>query len=341
MRAALFREPESVEIVDRSPAPALEQQALIRVEACGVCGTDAHIWRGTFPARFPLIAGHEIAGVVEELGPGVGFLRPGDHVSVDPNISCGVCRPCRRGLIHLCRNLAAIGVTWDGGFATHCLVPAQQCYKMPGDMPFSVAAMTEPLACCVHGVDRAQVRPGETVVLIGAGAIGLILLQLVRLQGAAAVIVSELVEEKREMAARLGASRIVDPQAEDLATVVEEATGGDGADVVIECVGGAETAQLAMELAGEAGRVLLFGVAAESDRIAISPYEVYRKEITITGSFTNPFTHQRALDLLAAGQVEVEQLVTDRLPLDRVQAAIELLESRDALKVIIEPQRIG
>ena len=319
------------------PVPA-ERQALVRVDACGVCGTDAHIYRGQFPARFPLIAGHEFAGVVEEVGPGVAYLRPGDHVAIDPNIHCGSCRPCRRGLTHLCRSLSAIGVSQDGGFATHCLVLARQCHKVPGEMPPAVAAMAEPAACCVHGIDRAGIRSGEVVVLVGAGTIGLILLQLAVLQGAAATIVSELVADKRESAARLGATRVVDPAAENLEKIVKGATEGAGADVVIECVGSRESAQLAVGLAGEGGRVLLFGVAPQTAEIAVSPYQIYRKEICISGSFTNPFTHARALALLSSRRLKVEELVSHRLPLEAVPEGIELLESGRATKVMIEPQ---
>ncbi len=286
-----------------------------------------------------MVAGHEFAGVVEEVGPGVGSPRVGDHVAIDPNIPCGTCRPCRRGLIHLCRDLSAIGVTQDGGFATHCLVPARQAHRVSAEMPFSVAAMAEPVACCVHGIDRAQIRAGDVVLLIGAGTIGLILLQLALLQGAAAAIVSELAPEKRAAAERLGAARAVDPRAESLSDIVAEATEGSGADVVIECVGGRETAQQSVELAGEGATVLLFGVAPQAATIAVSPYRVYRREITITGSFTNPFAHSRALALLSSGRVKVEHLISHHLPLEQVPRGIELLESRRATKVIIEPPR--
>jgi len=338
MRAAVFPSPGVCEILERETPNASEGHVLIRVEACGLCGTDLHIFRGQFPASFPLTAGHEFAGVVEEAGPGVGSLRPGDRVVVDPNIQCGVCRACQRGLVHLCRALSSYGVSADGGFATHCVVLARQAYKIPRAMPFPVAALTEPVACCVHGIERAQIRPGDTVALIGAGLIGLVLLQLALLQGAAVTIVSEPSVEKRETAEKLGASLVVDPNAEDLVSAVMRATGGAGADVVIECVGGERTAQQAVELAGDGGRVLLFGVAPESARIAVKPYDVYRREITITGSFTNPFTHASALSLLAAGRVRVEEIISHHLPLDRLPEAIETLEAGRARKIIIEPQ---
>jgi len=341
VRAAVFANPGACQIVERElPMPA-ERQALIRVEACGVCGTDAHIYRGEFPARFPLVAGHEFAGVVEEIGVDVPYLRPGDHVTIDPNIPCGACRACRRGLTHLCRHLSAVGVTQDGGFATHCLVPAPQCHKVSDGVPFGVAAMAEPVACCVHGIDRADLHAGEIVVLIGAGTIGLILLQLALLQGAATTIVSEPSPEKRREAERLGAFRTVDPTSEELQESVTQVTQGWGADVVIECVGSQQTAQQALELASDGGRVLLFGVAPETARIALSPFAVYRKEICVTGSFTNPFTHGRALALISSGRLQVDQLISHRLALDEVVRGIELLESGRATKVILEPQRAG
>ncbi len=338
MRAAVFPRPQQCETVERETSPPAEHQALVRVHACGVCGTDSHIYRGQFPARFPLIAGHEFAGVVEEVGMGVAFPRPGDRVAIDPNIHCGSCRPCRRGLTHLCRNLAAIGVTQDGGFATHCLVPARQCHTVPDDMSYDVAAMAEPVACCVHGIDRAGIRSGDVVLLVGAGTIGLILLQLAQLQGASMTIVSEPNPEKRAVARRLGATSVVDPGSEDLRQISRAATDGSGPEVVIECVGGCATAQEAFDLAGEGGRVLLFGVAPEEAQISVSPYQVYRKEISITGSFTNPFTHDRALALLASGRLRVEDLISHRLPLDEVSRGIELLESGEATKVVVRTQ---
>jgi len=337
MRAALFSRPGVCEVAERQVGPPSEGEVMVQVEACGVCGTDAHIYRGGFPARFPLVAGHEFAGVVEEVGAGVSSLRAGDRVTVDPNIPCGLCRPCRRGLLHLCRNLSGMGVTRDGGFATHCVVPARQVYKVPDGMSLLVAAMAEPVGCCVHGMDCVQMRPGEVVLLIGAGMIGLVLLQLALLRGAAMTIVSELRPEKREAAERLGASCVVDPRAEELSARVLEATEGSGVDVAIECVGSGETVRQAIELVGEGGRVLVFGVAPQDARVAVSPYGIYRKEMTITGSFTNPFSQHRALALLASGRVKVEELISHRLALEEVVRGIELLERGEATKVVIEP----
>ena len=341
MRAVIFPTPGELEVVERETPSALEWHVVVRVQACGVCGTDLHIYQGEFPARFPLIPGHEFAGVVEEAGQSVASLRSGDRVVIDPNLSCGTCRPCQRGLTHLCRNLISFGVTNDGGFATHCALPARQCYKMPAAMPFEVAAMTEPVACCVHGIERAQIRPGEVVLLIGAGLIGLVLLQLALMRGVAMAIVSEPAAEKRELASSFGAALTVDPTTGDLTEAVMKATDGSGADVVIDCAGGPATSQQAFGLAAEGGRVLLFGVAAPDAEIKVRPYDIYAKEITITGSFINPFTHGAALALLASGRIRVSEIISHRLTLAQVPQAFELLEAHQARKIIIEPQRTG
>jgi 2-desacetyl-2-hydroxyethyl bacteriochlorophyllide A dehydrogenase len=298
-----------------------------------------HIYRDQFPgARFPLVAGHEFAGVVEATGPGVPYLRAGDHVAVDPNMPCGACRPCRRGYGHLCPNLAAVGVTQDGGFSTHCVVPARQAYKLPKELPLEIAAMAEPVSCCVHGIEKGNVRPGDVVAILGAGMIGLIMVQLALLRGAAEVIVSELEAPKREMALRLGATQALDPREEDLRGAIDRLTGGSGADVVIECVGGEATAQEAVSLVGEAGRVVFFGVAPQGARIAVSPYDLYRREVTLAGSFTNPQTFDAAISLLRSGRVKVEEMISHRLPLAELVKGIELVESRRAMKVMVEPE---
>jgi L-iditol 2-dehydrogenase len=338
MRSAVFASPGTCDLVDRqTPVPA-EGAVLVRVEACGVCGTDVHIYRGEFPAAFPLIAGHEFAGVIEATGPGVSHLRSGDPVTVDPNLPCGACRPCRRGFGHLCASLAALGVTANGGFSTHCLVPARQAYEIPRDLSLELAALAEPVSCCVHGIEKANLRPGDVVAVLGAGMIGLIMVQLALLRGASAVIVSEPEPRKREMALRLGATQAVDPSAEDMRAAIAKATGGPGADAVIECVGGQETAQQALSLVGEAGTVVLFGVAPQSARLTLSPYDIYRREVTVAGSFTNPHTFDAAIALLRSGRVQVKEMISHRLPLTALTKGIELVESRQAMKVIIAPQ---
>ncbi len=311
-------------------------EVLAKVHACGICGTDVHILHGEHIVKFPVIPGHEFSGEIVEVTEGVTNVKVGDRVTVDPNIVDYTCFFCRRGEIHLCENLTATGVNYDGGFAEYCKVPAPQAYPVPNEVSLDEAAMAEPLACCIHGIDRANIVPGSTVVVLGAGSIGLILLQLAKAAGAGLVIVSEPDERKRELAARFGAEVLLDPMTDDVQAEVMKLT-RVGADTVIESAGRLETAQLATKLARRGGTVLQFGVVSQDKTISLSPYDVFYRELTIRGSFVNPFTHARAVDLLARKQVEVMPLITHRFSLDDAAKAMETAQGKDAVKVLLVP----
>ena len=237
MKGAFFLGNREFEVRDMEKRPLAADEVRIRVMACGVCGTDVHIYHGeagSAEVTPPVVLGHEYAGIVEEVGADVKGLAPGDHVAVDPNIYCGACTPCRDGKKQFCEHLQALGVTRDGGFAQYSAAPAAQCFKLAPELPFEAGAMAEPLACCLHGIDAAGIRPGSTVCVIGGGAIGLLMVQLARLSGAAKVILSEPVELRRSAGLSVGADLAVDPLREDLSARVREAAGKSGADVVIE-----------------------------------------------------------------------------------------------------------
>jgi len=337
MKSVVFYGPNRFAVEDRPTPEVGEYDALVKVYACGICGTDVHILRGEHIVRFPVVPGHEFSGEIVEVGGKVTNVSVGDRVTVDPNIVDNTCCFCRRGEIHLCENLTALGVNYDGGFAEFCRVPAVQAYKVPDSVSLDEAAMAEPLACCIHGIDRANIVPGGTVVALGAGSIGLLLIQLARIAGASRIIVSEPDERKRHLAARFGSDVQVDPSRQDVAAEVAELT-GVGADVVIECAGRLETAQLALKLARRGGTVLQFGVVSPDQLAAVSPYDIYYRELTVRGSFVNPFTHARAIELLASKQVEVMPLVTHRFPLDEAARAFETAQGKDAVKVLLVPE---
>lgn len=336
MKAVVIEKPQVVRVVERDQPYAGLGEVLVRVRACGVCGTDVHIFHGGFRADYPVIPGHEFSGEVAEAGPDVTHVSAGDPIVIDPNITCGVCPYCRRGLIHLCENLEAVGVNMPGGFEEFCLVPAKQVYGLPAGVPWEEAAFVEPLACCVHGIDRAQIQPGDSVAVIGAGSIGLLMLQLAKAAGARLVAVSEPTARKAELARALGADVVVDPTAGDVRSAVLDLT-GIGADVVIECVGSARTAAQAMTLSRRGGRVVLFGVAPKEAEIAVRPYDVFINELTVLGSYINPFTHARAIELIAAGRVRVQEIISHRVPLPEFPRAMELAESGGAVKIMVEP----
>lgn len=336
MKSLIIHQKDEFSVEER-PIPEIgESDVLIRVAAAGICGTDMHILHGEYMAEYPLIPGHEFSGEVVEAGKGVTNVKQGDRVTVDPNIVDRTCTYCRRGEINLCKNLTAIGVNSDGGFAEFCRVPAEQVYTVPDCLDMDLAAMTEPLACCLHGIDRAKITPGSTVAILGAGAIGLILLQLARTAGARKIVVSEPDSMKRELAGRLGADHLIDPLSQDVSEEIEKIS-DDGADFVIEAAGRLETAELAPKLARRGATVLQFGVVSKGQIMRISPYDIFFKELRILGAFVNPYTHARAIELMASGRVDVEPLVTHRFPIEESAKALSLAGSREALKILIKP----
>jgi len=336
MLAAVVPEPGRIEVrevPDPTPGPG---EALVRVAACGVCGTDLHILDGTYHANYPAIPGHEFAGTVVELGADVTCVEPGDRVAVNPNIPCRACRPCRRGLIHLCEDAQAVGVTRPGGFAELCAVPAELCCRLPAELALRDAALVEPLSCCLHGLEVLGPEPGDRVAVLGGGTIGLLMTQLVRLRGAGRVLVSEPDATKRALAERLGADATVDPLAGDAQAAISAALGGQ-ADLAIEAVGVGETAALAIDLVGAGGKALLFGVCEEEVAVPIHPRHIFRDEITIAGAYTGPFMDERAVALLADGRIDAGAIISDEFPLTEAPTAMTRAREADSLKVLLVP----
>ncbi len=322
-------------------APLGEDDVLVRVAACGVCGTDVHIYhgdKGSAEVHPPVVLGHEIAGVVEKVGGRVDTVAVGDHVAVDPNIYCGKCRPCRVGKKQLCKHLSAVGVTRDGGFAEYCVAPQNQCFVVDGCIPLEQAAMSEPLACCIHGADLAGIRPGDMVCVIGGGAIGLIMAQLAKLSGAAKVVLSEPGERRREAALEVGADAVIDPASEKIADRFAEITGVEGADVVIECVGNTKATESAFAVAGPGATVVLFSVPKSGSTYPVSLDDMYHKELTIKGSMINPDTFERAVELLNSGRLNLKPLITHAFPVAQLKEAILMQQSGEAVKVVVKPQ---
>ncbi len=314
------------------------KEVLIKVGACGVCGTDVHIYhgdKGSAEVHPPVILGHELSGIVVAVGAAVKKLKVGDRVSVDPNSYCGECHYCRIGKKQLCTNLYAVGVNRDGGFAEYCYVPEAQCYLLNPHVPLAHGAMAEPLACCIHGIDRAEIRSGDTVLVIGGGAIGLMMLQLAKTSGASQVILSEPVEMRRKIALEVGADAVIDPIHEDLKTRIKEITGNDGVHVVIECVGNTRATAQAFESAMRGTTLLLFSVPKAGAIHPLSMEEVYQKELRIVGSMINPDTHQRAVDLINNGRINFAPIITHHYPVEQVKEAILMQMSDSSIKVLV------
>ena len=327
--------------LDEIPVPETgEHDVLIRVAACGICGTDVHIYhgsKGSAEVHPPVILGHELAGVVEKTGSAVTTVKPGDHVTVDPNSYCGKCHYCKIGKKQVCESLYAVGVNRDGGFAQYCAVPETQCYQLDKEIPLKYGAMTEPLACCIHGIDRIGLVPGNTVCVIGGGAIGLIMVQLAKLSGASKVVLSEPVSMRREIGMKVGADAVIDPVHEEIGQRLTEILGTPGADVVIECVGIPAAAEQSFKAADKGAVILLFSVPSPGSTYAMHLEEIFQKELTIVGSIINPDTHGRAVALINSNAIQLEPLITHLFPLDQLEQAILAQQSSESIKVIVEP----
>ena len=340
MKSAFFMGNKKIEVKDFTLPEPKANEVVIKNKFCGVCGTDVHIYHGepgSADVNPPVILGHEYSGVIEKVGKNVTDLKVGDHVTVDPNIYCGKCIWCREGKKQMCPDMQAVGVTMNGGFAEYSVVPASQAFKIDDSVPFEYAALTEPVACCLHGIDVASIRTGDNVVIVGGGAIGLIMMQLAKMSGASKIVVSEPNEMRRNVAIECGADLTVNPMEDDYVQKVSEFFGEPGADVVIECVGNKGAVSQAIGASCAGATVLLFSVPKPHSTVDLPLMDVYKKELTIKGSIINPDTHQRAVDMINNNRIEIKKLITHSYDLNHLEDAIKMQMSADSIKVIVKP----
>ena len=306
MLAGIYRGSRQVRIEDYQLRKLNTNELLIEVGSCGICGTDFHIVDGTAPSKQPVILGHEFSGRIVEIENQINGFHIDDKVVINPNIHCGICDFCKIGKVNHCKNLRALGVSENGGLAQYSIVPASQLYHVPANFSLQTAAFTEPLSCCVHGIHQSSLKLGDKVAIIGAGTIGLLMLQLVLLQGASKVLIIEPSSEKRKIAKELGADQVVDSNDTDFLQNIIELSGG-GVDVVFECAGNVVAAETSVKIVKSGGTVLLFGLPDFSASIKLKLQEFFHKEISLRSSLLNPFTFQTAVDLLVSGKISVEQ----------------------------------
>ncbi|MFA3784201.1 alcohol dehydrogenase catalytic domain-containing protein [Melioribacteraceae bacterium 4301-Me] len=315
MKAALFVEPFHLDVAEKQLPPLYDDNLLIKINTCGICGTDYHIFSGTALAKKNTVLGHEFSGVIIDKGKNCVNFEIGDKVVIDPNIYCGKCKFCKEGKVNFCVNHKALGVTLDGGFAEYAVIPSSQAYIIPDNLPLSEASFAEPISCCIRGIDRAQIKVGEIVSIIGGGTIGLIMLQLAKISGAAIIIVIEPVEHKRQLAKELGADFVFSPYDNQLVASIKDLTHG-GPHLAIECVGKTETAALAIELVIRGGNVVIFGQPQLNSKLEFNLYEAFKNEITIKTSFLNPFTFSRAVELLSNKKIDVSKFPVTEVGFD-------------------------
>ncbi|MET7995678.1 zinc-dependent alcohol dehydrogenase family protein [Amycolatopsis sp. NPDC005232] len=329
MRAAIVDRPGEIRVGDVPDPKPGERQVVVKVGACGICGTDLHIADGHFPPTpYPIVPGHEFAGEIVELGADVpGEWKIGDRVAVDPSLYCGYCTPCRSGHGNLCANWNATGDTVNGAFAEYVAVPADTCHKMPDSMTWEQGALVEPVSCAVHGVRRIGVEADERFLVVGAGTMGLIMQQLLQRAGAEVTVVDRNAS-RLPRATSLGATAV----AEDVS-----ALDGELYDAAVDCTGAAPAIESAFDALRRGGRLLVFGVAPAEARVALSPFRIYNDEITIVGSMAVLNSYASALDLVAKGFIDTEALITDTLPLEQYPDALAKMRGGSGLKIQVLP----
>lgn len=338
MRAVVYDRPGSFDIRDLPVPEPGPGEVLLRVVVAGVCGTDLHLHEGEFGPSYPLTPGHEIVGEVTAVGAGVSSLDVGERVTIDNTSSCGRCDECRRARPAYCLRLIAQGVNAPGGFAEFVVADAARCYNVD-DLAPEVAVLAEPTACVVHGLDVLALSPGANVLLFGAGPTGLLLTQLLRSTGAVQLTVAAPSAHKLDLARAGGADRTVLMDRSQSAVAIADLRehSPDGYDVVIDATGAVAVLEQTLALTRTGGTVFVYGMTAESARWAVPPYEIFRRELTIKGSFAQQFSFDRALASLRSDRMDTAGLVTHRFDLAHYADALAAVADSGCVKAVIVP----
>jgi len=311
MRAGYYVGNHSYEVRDIPDREPEGDEVKIRVAWCGLCGTDVRKFNGKSGASQvipPIILGHECSGIVEKAGADCSRFKPGDRVACDPSWSCGSCEWCKKGFPHFCENRHGVAK----GFAEYVYPPERNVYPIADDLDLETAAFAEPLSCVIHGIDLLHMESGKRAALFGMGSIGALALQLLKISGAAEIIVVEREESKRKLALELGASKAVT----DLE--IEETAAAGNIDYVIECIGLKNTMEQAIRVAGKNAKVLLFGLGEPGAMVSFDQFEAYTKELSIYTSYLNPCTTARAIALLESGSINVRKIISAECSLEEI-----------------------
>jgi len=338
MLQATMLEPGRIVFEDVPKPEVGKGQVLIRVKACGVCGSDVHVWRGEHPfTSYPVIQGHEFSGIVESVGEGVEGIDPGTKVTVEPSIVCGRCYPCRHGRYNICDNLKVMGFQTDGCHREFFAVPAEKVVPVPEEMSFEAAAMVEPTAVAVHAVKKADLPQGAKVVVLGAGPIGILTMQAAKALGASEAMITDVVDFRLDVARRLGADYVANANREDVLGAISNAFGEDKADVIFECVGAEETLETAIQGARKGSRIVVVGVVGGRPRLSMGLLQDRELEMVGTLMYMRD-DFLTAIELITSGKVTPTEMITARFKFRNLPDAYrEADENRDRnLKVMVE-----
>jgi len=342
MKSAFFYGKEDIQIHEINIPNIKEDEILIKIRACGICGSDVRSYYEGVEGRYkiPVILGHEVSGQVFKTGGEVDDFAVGDRVTVAPIYGCGKCSFCVSGQENLCKKVMIFGCNLHGAFAEYMKIPARVIQagglvRIPDELSDEEAALIEPFSCCLHGILRANVQPGDTVLVIGAGPIGLAHTKLLRLLGASYIIASDIIDSRLEVAKKFGADMAINPQRKDSLAKIKELTENKGVDAVIVAVGNAEATTRGLEMVRKGGTVVLFGGCPPNTVVQVDPNFIHYSDITIVGSIDATIDEfRRAASLVSA--IDVKPFITHRFPLESIKDAMEISRDREALKAVIK-----
>ncbi|KAJ5679115.1 alcohol dehydrogenase [Penicillium macrosclerotiorum] len=337
MKALQYAKPEHFSLVELPLPEVRENDVLIKVKACGVCGTDLHIHEGEFIAQFPLVPGHETVGVVAAVGPKVKGFEVGERVVADNSELCGTCFYCRRGDELFCENFHAHGVTMNGGFAEYCAYPAGRVFKIK-NLSDVDATLLEPASCAAHGLDKIAPKMGSSVLIFGAGPTGLVLAQMLRQCGGCRVVVAAPQGLKMELAKKLGAGdEYVELSRQDASAQYQKLKDENpyGFDIVVEATGSVKILEDSINYVRRGGKLVVYGVYSNKDRVSWPPSKIFGDEITIIGSFSETYKFPAAIDYLDSGKVKVEGIVNKVFKIDQWEECLESMRNKTAIKAAI------
>jgi L-iditol 2-dehydrogenase len=343
MKALLLSAYKQLDIVNMPVPQPAEDELLIRIQACGICGSDVHGYDGSTGRRLPpIVMGHEAAGLVESVGSAVAGFRPGERVTFDSTVYCGKCFYCLRGQINLCDNREVIGVSAPafrrmGAFAEFVTVPARIAYPLPDNLPYAHAALVEAVSVAVHAVSLTQIALDDTVVVVGAGTIGLLTLQAVRQVGAGRCFVVDVDDTRLELARSLGATQTFNSRNADVISQILEQTKGRGADAALECAGSTIPVKLALDSVRKGGTVTLIGNVAPTIEIGLQ--STVTRQIRLQGSCASSGEYPACISLMSRGAIQVEPLISAVAPLEDGASWFHRLYEREPglLKVVLKP----
>jgi len=339
MKAVYYHAPRNFDVLEVPIPKPKDDEVLIKVASCGICGTDEHIHGGEFIAAFPLIPGHEVCGTITEVGKNVSGFAVGERCVADPSVVCGNCFYCRRGQPLLCENYLGKGCNLPGGFAEYVTFHAKKVYKIH-NLSDEEATLVEPTACAIHGMDKLSTTVGIEVLIIGAGPTGLVLAQLLKLNGASRIVIAANKGIKTATARSLGvADELIELDRADPGAQWAQIKNANpfGFDVVVEATGSETVAQEAINYVRRGGSLLVYGVYDNSALVHWAPSKIFADEIRIVGSFAQMHCFPRAIGYLESGKVSVKGMVTDVFSLDEFQGALDKMKSRGAVKIAVKP----